>query len=96
MTNPFDYKAPPLIVGRDDPRRGPAAALVQRAQDLIYTSQKAFAAETLAFKALRLAWEAARLAWYAVRDETDGDHLDDVRRALRAVEEHLKEEPTRD
>lgn len=93
MTQPtgprFDYKAPPPITRPDDPRRAAEASVVQRAQDLIYTAQKVFADETLAFKALRLAWEATRLAWYAVRDETDGDHLDDVRAALRVVEEHL-------
>lgn len=89
-TNPrFDYKAPLLITAPSDPRRRPAAAVLQRAQDLIYAVQKAFAAETLAFKAIRLAWEATRLAWYAATDETDGDHLGDVRRALAAVEEHV-------
>lgn len=78
-----------LIKDPDDPRRRPAAAVLQRVQDLIYTAQKPFAAETLAFKAIRLAWEATRLAWYAATDETDGDHLGDVRRALGAVEEHV-------
>lgn len=93
MTNQFDYKAPPLITTQDDPRRNDDEMGLQFVQGLVYSFQRRYSAETLAFRALRLAWEAIRLAWYAVRDETDGDHLPDVRAALRVVEEHLGAKP---
>lgn len=79
-----------LIKDPKDSRRAHPADVLQFTQNNIYSVQRLFADSTLAFKALRLAWESVRLAWYAVTDETDGDHLDDVRTALRAVESHVE------
>jgi hypothetical protein len=89
MKLPID-QPPTRITRADDPRREALAGAMQYAQELLYSIQRHFPAETLAFKAIRLAWEATRLAWYAIRDETDGDHLGDVQEALRVAEAHLK------
>jgi hypothetical protein len=82
--------APTPITSLGDPRRESLAGAMQYGQDLLYSVQRHFPAESLAFKAIRLAWEAVRLAWYAVRAETDGDHLEDVKLAIKQVEEHIQ------
>jgi hypothetical protein len=73
-----------------DPRRRQPAETLERAQAILWATGKLFDPDTLAAKALRLAYEAARVAYYGIIDETDGDHLPDVRQALRVVEEHLE------
>jgi hypothetical protein len=93
MTQPtkFPYKAPLPITDPGDPRRRQPAQTLERAQAIIWAMRHLFAKETLAFKALRLAYEAARVAYYAILDETDGDHLPDVREALFQAQRHLEE-----
>lgn len=88
----YQTNQPDPITAPDDPRRDTAAARIGLTQSHLITLHRKFAPDTLAFKATRLAWEALRLAWYAATEETDGDHLADVRQALAVVEAHLKGE----